>query len=267
MLWEEPYGSTDKHEITVWGKEISTNVRQLKFENLSGKFLGGVIGHRIYLLPLRQWHELQKMDKAVQHTSLVNGKKFQFYNFYRHFTDMLGMVASGLSQGSLGKPWTMSIYLKTDNKWHYLDHGNGVAVRCYEMGSILECASTNGKDCQWGKYGIRESYAYIPEDEVFSPKPAHAQCPGWATKDGSDPCSVLNCYITYDAEMDIAASLEENADQEIEMQANEYWAYKNKISFVLLLIGIGVVYMTISNYYRSKQMQSFETTLLLEEEI
>lgn len=75
-------------------------------------------------------------------------------------------------------------------KWHYLNHGKGVPVRCGAPGKI-QCASNDGKHCLWGTFGKHGNYAAV--SGVRARKPLEVSCPAWPPADGSDPCVRLSC--------------------------------------------------------------------------
>jgi len=76
--------------------------------------------------------------------------------------------------------------------WWFLDHGSGTPVHCNKKCGFFECASDDGANCQWGKYGRHGAYAHM--NNVVAKKPHVTSCPHWTPKDGSDACQRLGCY-------------------------------------------------------------------------
>merc|ERR1719443_2245691 len=79
-------------------------------------------------------------------------------------------------------------------QWHFLDHGSGAPVRCSGPGKI-ECASDDGTNCKWGTYGSHSGYAVM--SGVTALQPLSINCPGWASKDGSNACEKLSCEASH----------------------------------------------------------------------
>lgn len=89
------------------------------------------------------------------------------------------------------QPQPIETSFPKDDSWYYLNAGKGTPIRCASNGEI-ECASDDGVNCLWGKYG-NNYQAYQRMKDVQASQSVSIPCPGWKPKDGSNPCQSLKC--------------------------------------------------------------------------
>eukprot|EP01083_Nonionella_stella_P310809 1105903_1 len=75
----------------------------------------------------------------------------------------------------------------------YLDHGEGVWVRCGPTKNTLQCASDDGSQCKWGQTPYEYEHAGKLTPLQMGTNPFTRSCPGWDSATGYKPCSYHKC--------------------------------------------------------------------------
>eukprot|EP01083_Nonionella_stella_P078410 214598_1 len=75
----------------------------------------------------------------------------------------------------------------------YLDHGEGVWVRCGPTKNTLQCASDDGSNCKWGQTPYEYEHAGKLTPLQMGTNPFTRSCPGWDSATGYKPCSYHKC--------------------------------------------------------------------------